>query len=177
MAFTEPLYLETYAIAFHELLFYKDATSDSNWVAMMQQKMDSIFANKTWSLVDLLSKYKVIAVKWIYKFKSRNPPTRPKFKAQLVAKGDQQHMGFNFQETFLPMVKWTTMKIVIYMAAMKGWQLLHLDVKTAFLNGNIIDTVFLKHPPGFILREQEHLVCHLHKAIYRLRQSSHAWHE
>jgi hypothetical protein len=124
--------------------------------------MASLHANNIWTLVDLPSGHSAIPVKWVYKLKSKAVGTPPKFKARLVACGDRQHEGLDYQETFAPVVKWSTMQLVVSMAAMHGWPIHHLDVKCTYLNGPITNAVFLKQPPGFITHGQEHLVCRVY---------------
>jgi hypothetical protein len=143
----------------------------------MEQEIASLHANHTWTLLDLPPGHKAIPVKWVYKLKSGLVGTPPKYKARLVVRGDRQHEGLDYQETFAPVVKWSTMRLVVSMAAQRGWPIHHLDVKCAYLNGPITDAVFLQQPPGFVSPGREHLVCCVHRAIYALRQSARAWNE
>jgi hypothetical protein len=160
-----------------EPLFYQDAISNPAWIKTMEEEIASIHANRTWSLLDLPPGHHPISVKWIYRLKTGSPGSAPKYKARLVARGDQQGAGIDYQETFAPVVKWSTMRTLVSLAAQHGWPVHHMDVKSAFLHDLLDDTVFIKQPPGFIQPGSEHKVCRLHKALYGLRQSPRAWND
>jgi hypothetical protein len=103
-----------------EPLSYKATATNPDWVLTMEQEITSLHANNTWTLVDLPPGYSAIPVKWVYKLKSGPVGTPPKFKARLVARGDRQYEGLDYQETFAPVVKWSTIQLVVSMAAMRG---------------------------------------------------------
>jgi hypothetical protein len=142
----------------------------------MDQEMESITTNNTWSLAKLPPGHHAIPVKWVYKLKTGPSDAPPKYKARLVARGDQQLHGIDYHDTFSPVVKWSTMRILVSLAAQKCWVIYHLDVKSAFLKGDITEVVFCKQPPGYACPGQEHLVYRLYKALYGLHQSQRAWH-
>lgn len=100
-----------------------------------------------------------------------------KFKARVVAHGNEQREGLDYEETFAPVVRWSTVWLIVALATAFDWTLTHMDVVTAFLNGTLKETIFMKQPPGFAIPGKEHLVCKLRKSIYGLKQSPRAWYE
>ena len=141
----------------------------------MQKEIDSIHSNRTWSLVPLPPDKKAISSKWVYKLKPGTPVTPTRYKARLVARGFEQKDGVDFLETFAPVVRWETIRILIAIAVHLQWPIHQLDVLTAFLNGLLKEDVYMYQPPGFVVAGAEHLVCKLHKALYGLKQSPRAW--
>jgi transposase InsO family protein len=154
---------------------YAQAATDPHWIAAMADELNSIRANQTWILVPCPSDIKPLHVKWVYKLKIDTDGRPLRYKARLVARGDEQLAGVDFTETFSPVVKWSTMRTVVSMAAMHGWPILHLDVKYAFLNGDLTERVYIFQPPGFIQPGAEDHICLLNKALYGLRQSPRQW--
>jgi hypothetical protein len=100
--------------------------------------------------------------------------TTDKFKARFVARGFQQKEGIHFDETFTPLVKWGTIRSIVALATHSNWQIFHLDVKIAFLNGDLHE-VFMRQPEGFSSPGNERKVCCLLKALYGLKQAPRAW--
>jgi hypothetical protein len=92
-----------------------------------------------------------------------------------VARGYEQQHGINFQETFAPIVRWKSIRLIIAFAAHFSWPIHHMDVVTAFLNGYIQEDIFMQQPPGCVLPGSEHLVCKLNRALYGLKQSQQQW--
>ena len=133
--------------------------------------------NKTWDLVDLPPGAKPIGLKWIFKIKRNADGSINKYKSRLVAKGYIQRHGIDFEEVFAPVARIETVRFIIALAASRGWEIHHLDVKTAFLNGDLKEVVFVSQPEGFEVKGQEHKVYKLHKALYGLRQAPRAWNE
>lgn len=109
----------------------------------MKAELDSIVRNKTWELVDKPDGVKPIGLKWIYKIKRNADGSINKYKARLVAKGYVQQEGIDFEEVFAPVARLETIRLLIALAATNGWEIHHLDVKTAFLNGDLIETVYV----------------------------------
>jgi hypothetical protein len=158
-----------------EPLTFKQAHLNPHWRSAMQAEIDSIHSNRTWSLVPLPPDKKAISSKWVYKLKPGTPATPTRYKARLVARGFEQQEGVDFLETFAPVVRWETIRILIAIAVHLNWPIHQLDVLTAFLNGLLNEDVYMYQPPGFVAAGAEHLVCKLHKALYGLKQSPRAW--
>jgi hypothetical protein len=156
-------------------LTFKQAHTNPHWLAAMQTEIDSIYSNNTWTLVPLPTDKRAISSRWVYKIKpgANGNPTR--YKARLVARGFEQQDGIDFLDTFAPVVRWETIRILIAIAVHLNWPIHQLDVLTAFLNGILREDVYMHQPPGFITPGAEHLVCKLHKSLYGLRQSPRAW--
>jgi hypothetical protein len=98
-----------------------------------------------------------------------------KYKARLVAKGYVQKKGIDYEEVFAPVARLETVRLILAMAANRGWEVHHLDVKTAFLNGELIEDVYVTQPEGFVKEGQEQMVFKLRKALYGLKQAPRAW--
>jgi len=96
-------------------------------------------------------------------------------KARLVAKGYVQRAGVDFDEVFAPVARLDSVRALLAVAAHEGWKVHHLDVKSAFLNGELAEEVYVAQPPGFSIPGREHQVLRLHKALYGLRQAPRAW--
>lgn len=119
--------------------------------------------------------FNVVGCKWVYKIKRRADGSLEQYKAQLVAKGFHQEEGVDYFETFSPVVRPTTIRLVLTLALSYGWPLQQLDVHNAFLNGTLQETVYMAQPPGFEDPSKPAHVCRLSKAIYGLKQSPRAW--
>jgi hypothetical protein len=98
-----------------------------------------------------------------------------KYKARFVARGFSQKEGVDYEETFSPVARYTSIRTIISIAAVMDWRLHQMDVKTAFLNGVIEEEVYIKQPQGFEVHGRESHVCRLKKALYRLKQAPRAW--
>ena len=154
---------------------FSEAVIDPKWVEAMQEEMASIHKNHTWDLVELPSGKSIVSNKWVYTIKCKADGTPQRYKARLVARGYEQQHGIDYEETFAPVVKWGTIRTLVALAAFQGWKLFHMDVITAFLNGDLEGEVYISQPQGFVLPGQEHLVCRLRKALYGLKQAPRAW--
>jgi histone deacetylase 1/2 len=122
-------------------------------------------------LVPLPTNRKAIGCKWVFCVKENADGTVNKYKARLVAKGFHQVHGFDFNETFSPVIKPVTIRIILTLALTYNWPLQQLDINNAFLNGILEEEVYMMQPPGFTAPNSS-LVCHLHKALYGLKQAS-----
>jgi len=152
------------------------ASSDSNkWIGAMLEEYNSIMENGTWELVPLPPGRKAVGCKWVYKIKRDAAGNIKRWKARLVAKGYSQVEGLDFTETFAPVAKFSSIRILLSLAAANDWECHHMDVKTAFLNGDLEEEIYMEQPEGFVKAREEHLVCKLQKTIYGLKQSPRAW--
>ena len=140
----------------------------------MQTEIQALEDNQTWSLVPLSHNKRTIGCKWVYKLKLNPDGTIERYKARLVAKGYSQVAGIDYRETFAPVAKLTTVRVLLSLAALKGWHLHQLDVNNAFLHGDLTEEVYMDLPPGFG-RKGETKVCKLHKSLYGLKQASRQW--
>ena len=140
----------------------------------MQQEYDALQKNNTWDLVPLPPNRQVIGCKWVFRVKENADGSINRFKARLVAKGFHQVHGFDFNETFSPVIKPVTIRIILTLALSHEWKLFQLDVNNAFLNGSLEEIVFMTQPLGFEVTNKS-LVCKLNKAIYGLKQAPRQW--
>ena len=156
---------------------FESAREEKVWRDACEEEIKSIVKNNTWELVDLPAGAKPIGLKWIFKIKRNADGSINKYKSRLVAKGYIQRHGIDFEEVFAPVARIETVRFIIALAASRGWEIHHLDVKTAFLNGDLKEVVFVSQPEGYEVKGQEHKVYKLHKALYGLRQAPRAWNE
>ncbi|PNY13707.1 putative copia-type protein, partial [Trifolium pratense] len=153
----------------------KSALKDPLWVNAMQEEICALHSNKTWELVPRPTNANVVGSKWVYRIKFKEDGSIDRFKARLVAKGFTQVPGIDFDETFSPVVKHTTIRFVIALSLSLNWSMRQLDVKNAFLHGKIKETVFMEQPPGFVNPKTPNHVCLLKKSLYGLKQAPRAW--
>ena len=157
---------------------YEEALEDvdaQEWKKAMDREMESMGSNSFRSLVEAPKGVKPIGCKWIYKRK-RGPDGKVEtFKARLVAKGYTQKEGIDYDETFSPVAMLKSVRIVLTVAAVLDYEIWQMDVKTAFLNGELEEDIYMQQPKGFIALGQEHMVCKLHRSIYGLKQASRSW--
>ncbi|KAF0905494.1 hypothetical protein E2562_004459 [Oryza meyeriana var. granulata] len=132
-------------------------------------------SNQTWRLVPLPPGHRPIGLKWVYKVKKNAAGEVIKHKARLVAKGYVQQPGVDFDEVFAPVARIESVRLLLALAAQEGWSVHHMDVKSAFLNGELIEEVYVRQPPGFTVAGHEDKVLRLDKALYGLRQAPRAW--
>ena len=161
-------------------LTYKEAIGDvdgKSWKRAMKNEMDSMESNKVWELVDLPDGIKPIGCKWVYKRKRNAEGKVETFKARLVAKGYTQKAGIDYEETFSPVAMLKSIRILLSIAAAFDYEIWQMDVKTAFLNGQLDEEIYMKQPDGFIANGQENKVCKLLKSIYGLKQASRSWNQ
>ncbi|GJR47272.1 retrotransposon protein, putative, ty1-copia subclass [Tanacetum coccineum] len=160
----------------HEPLTYQEAVAcedSSKWKAAMEEEMDSLRKNKTWELVDHPAGQKLVSCKWLFKIKEGiEGVQKPRYKARLVARGFTQRAGIDYNEVFSPVVRHTSIRVILALTACKDYELEQLDVKTAFLHGNLEEVIYMKQPPGY---EQGNKVCLLKKSLYGLKQSPRQW--
>ncbi|WKA10965.1 hypothetical protein VitviT2T_028505 [Vitis vinifera] len=158
---------------------YAEALVVPEWQHAMRAELQALESNNTWSLCTLPPGKTAVGCKWIYPVKYHDDGSIERYKARLVAKGFTQQEGVDFFDTFSPVAKMVTIKVLLSLASIYNWHLTHLDVNNAFLHGDLSEEVFMHLPPGYH-REGEPLlpsntVCKLHKSIYGLRQASRQW--
>ena len=159
-------------VTFHEAL---NSNQASKWLEAMRDEMDSMSNNQVWELIDLPDGFKPIGCKWVFKTKKDSKGNVERFKARLVAKGYTQREGIDFTETFSPVSTKDSFRIIMALVAHFDLELHQMDVKTAFLNGDLSEEVYMQQPEGFIERGKEHMVCRLKRSIYGLKQASRQW--
>jgi len=130
--------------------------------------------NGVWEIIPRPEDRSVATSKWIYKIKHAIDGSVDKYKARFVARGFSQLEGIDYEETFSPTTRYTTIRSLVSLAASMGWNIHHMDVKIAFMNGTI-DEVYIEQPLGFEIKDRKAYVCKLKKALYGLKQAPRAW--
>ncbi|KAK1608175.1 hypothetical protein QYE76_031848 [Lolium multiflorum] len=154
------------------------ASQDADyWKEAVRSEMDSILANGTWEVIGRPYGCKPVGCKWVFKKKLRPNGTIEKYKARLVAKGYTQKEGEDFFDTYSPVARLTTIRVLLSLAASHGLLVHQMDVKTAFLNGELEEEIYMEQPDGFVVDGQEGKVCKLLKSLYGLKQAPKQWHE
>ena len=153
---------------------YEDAVAVAKWKSAMDDEMNSITKNKTWTLVQLPVGSKKIGVKWVYKTKYNELGGLEKHKARLVAKGYTQKHGIDYTEVYAPVARMETVRMIAAIAAQRNWNIFQLDMKSAFLHGELNEEVYVEQPKGYEIKGSEEKVYRLHKALYGLKQAPRA---
>ena len=135
----------------------------------MDEEIESMKSNKVWKLVDLPIGRKAIGNKWILKIKCKVDGSIERFKARLVAKGYTQQEGIDYEETFSPVVRFTSIRLILSIVAKLDLELHQMDVKTVFLNGELEEEIYIEQPIGFVKKGEENKVCRLQRSIYGLK--------
>jgi hypothetical protein len=141
----------------------------------MNDELKSMSNNDVWDLVEIPDGAKTVGCKWVYKTKHDSNGNIERFKARLVAKGFSQREGIDYNETFSPVSSKDSFRIIMALTAHYDLELHQMDVKTAFLNGDLEENVYMAQPEGFVMKDNEHLGCRLKKSIYGLKQASRQW--
>ena len=148
---------------------YKEALASRDspfWKEAINDEIDSLLSNGTWVLVDPPPNSKPIGCKWIFRIKDGNL-----FKARLVVKGFWQKEGVDYFDTYAPVARITSIRLLFALASIYNLCIHQMDVKTAFLNGDLNEEVYMEQPEGFVLPGNEHKVCKLTKSLYGLKQA------
>ena len=154
---------------------YRSALADPHWRAAMTDEYKALLDNNTWRLVPRPSGANIVTGKWIFKHKFHSDGTLARHKARWVVRGYSQRHGIDYEETFSPVVKPATIRVVLSIAASRSWPIHQLDVKNAFLHGTLAETVYCQQPSGFVDPAQPDHVCLLQKSLYGLKQAARAW--
>ena len=158
---------------YRDPLTFKEAmrsTLAEEWRAACQYEIDALAKNCTWTLVDLPAGRKAVRSKWVFKRK-----IDLRYRARLVAKGFTQIFGLDYDETFSPVARFESLRLLLALAALEDWEIHQMDVKSAFLNGLLDEEIYMEQPEGFVDPDHPNKVCLLNKAIYGLKQASRAW--
>ncbi|CAH9116094.1 unnamed protein product [Cuscuta europaea] len=156
------------------LLLFKVALQDSRWKKAMDEEYQALLRNHTWDLVPP-AHHSPITCRWIFRVKRHSDGSIARFKARLVARGFLQQPGRDYSETFSPVFKPSTLRIVLTIALSRAWPIRQLDVNNAFLHGTLEEEVYMVQPPGFEDPAHPTHLCRLKKALYGLKQAPRAW--
>lgn len=153
---------------------YEEAVKSSDkWKRAMDEEMASLQDNDTWTLVNLPKGSKCVKTKWVYKTKKDNDGNVVRFKARLVAKGFTQRYGVDYDETYAPVVRYTSVRLLIALAVSRGLKIHQMDAVTAFLQGDVSHEIYMEQPEGY--NDSTNRVCKLKRAIYGLKQAGRMW--
>lgn len=138
---------------------------------------ESLLKNKTWEVVPVPSGCKPIKCKWVYKLKTNADGSIAHYKARLVAKGYSQTRGIDYDETFSPVVRMESVRLILSIVAKEDLELAHFDVCTAFLYGELKEEIFMAEPEGYESKNIKQMCCQLKKSLYGLKQASRVWNQ
>src|ERR1044072_7552410 len=153
----------------------KEALCDEFWIGAMQEELNQFKQHEVWELVPRPEGTNIIGTKWIYKNKSDAEGTVTRNKARLVAQGYTQVEGVDFDETFAPVARLESIRLLLGVACILKFKLFQMDVKSAFLNGYLNEEVYVEQPKGFVDPSFPDHVYKLRKALYGLKQAPRAW--
>lgn len=148
-----------------------NSVDKDKWIKSIGEELEAHQKNKTWTLVEKPLNAKIISCKWVFRIKDE--PTGPRYKSRLCAKGYLQTKGIDYHETYAPTVRYDSIRLLLTVAAQNNLKILQLDVKTAFLYGELDETIFMKPPEG--LHHEDNVVCKLNKSLYGLKQAPRCW--
>uniref|UniRef100_A0AAV1VK26 Integrase catalytic domain-containing protein n=1 Tax=Peronospora matthiolae TaxID=2874970 RepID=A0AAV1VK26_9STRA len=154
-----------------------ESSDSGKWKEACDSEFDSLQRNDTWEIVPLPKGRKAIGCRWVFRVKENQDGEVERFKARLVAKGFSQKFGVDYEETFAPVAKFTSIRVVLSMAAKYGLMLHQMDVKTAFLNGSLNEDIYMDQPDGYLDATQPDYVCKLKRSLYGLKQSPRMWNQ
>lgn len=167
----------TYCSIIEPLSFEQAIKSEDreNWKEAMNEEIAALKDNDTWELVQKPENVKIVDNKWVFRLKTDSSGQTTRFKARLVAKGYTQQKDIDYSETFAPVVRYDSIRILLALAAEECLEIAQFDVKTAFLYGDLQEAVYMKQPNGFEHQNQPNTVCKLKKSLYGLKQSPKCW--
>ena len=141
----------------------------------MVDEMAALHSTGTWDLVVLPVGKFPVGCRWVYTVKVGPDGQVDRLKARLVAKGYTQVYGSDYGDTFSPVAKIASVRLLLSMAAICSWSLFQLDIKNVFLHGDLAEEVYMEQPPGFVAQGESGLVCRLRRSLYGLKQSPRVW--
>ena len=156
---------------------YNIASKYPKWCTAMDEEFSALQRQQTWTLVPPPHGTNIVECKWVFKLKRNSDGSISSYKARLVAKGFHQQYGIDFTETFSPVVKPPTVRLILALAVTYNWPLRQLDVQNAFLHGMLKEEVYMMQPPGYVTSRFPQHVCKLQKSLYGLKQAPQAWFE
>ncbi|KAF3649136.1 putative tyrosyl-DNA phosphodiesterase 2-like [Capsicum annuum] len=152
------------------------SSNSSFWKKAVNSEIDSILSNHTWELVYLPPGNKPLGSKWIFKRKIKADGTIDKYKVRLVVKGFKQKEDLDYFDTYSPVTRITSIQMLIALAVVYDLEIHQMDVKTAFLNRELEEEIYIEQPEGFVVPEKENKMCKLVKLLYGLKQAPKQWH-
>ena len=147
----------------------------AEWKQAADSEYESLISNETWELVELPTGCTPIGCKWIFRIKYDSSGRVNRFKGRLVAKGYAQKQGIDYEETFSPVVHFSSIRTILAFAVQHNMLIHQMDVVAAFLNGNLQEDLYMQQPNGYVQAGNEQLVCKLKKSLYGLKQSKRCW--
>jgi hypothetical protein len=154
---------------------YEEAVENQVWKDVMAEEYQSIMKNDVWDVVPRPKEKSVVSSKWIYKKKHVVDGSIKKYKVRFVARGFSQKEGIEYEEYFVPVARYTSIRAILSMVVMMKWKVHYMDVNTTFLNGEIKEEVYVEKPLGSETHDRETHVCRLKKDLYGLKQAPRAW--
>jgi hypothetical protein len=154
---------------------FREALRVPHWRTAMETEFAALKDNGTWILVPPVPGVNLIDSRWVFKVKLHADGSIERYKACLVAKGFKQRYGLDYEETFSPVVKPATVRLLLSLALSRGWHLRQLDIQNAFLNGFLDEQVYMRQPPGFADPAKPGHYCRLIRSLYGLKQAPRAW--
>jgi len=159
-------------------LTYEEAVGGADaakWHEAMAKEMAALKQMGTWVLQELPKGQRTVTCKWVFRIKRKADGSVDRYKARLVARGFTQEYGLNYYETFAPVAKHATIRMILGLAAHHDWELHQMDVDCAYLNAELAEEVYMEQPTGFVEEGKERLVCKMLRALYSLKQSGRSW--
>ncbi|CAH9120743.1 unnamed protein product [Cuscuta epithymum] len=154
-----------------------ESEQKDKWFRAMQDEMESLHDNHTFDLVKLPNGKRALKNRWVYRLKQEEHSSNPRYKARLVVKGFNQRKGVDFSEIFSPVVKMSSIRVVLALAAILDLEVEQMDVKTVFLHDNLEEEIYMEQPEGFKVKGKEDHVCRLKKSLYGLKQAPRQWYK
>jgi hypothetical protein len=154
---------------------FEEATQKKQWKEAMTEEHQSIMKNDVWEIMPKPKEKSMVTSKWVSKIKHAADRSVDKYKTRFIAIGFSQKEGEDYDKTFAPVSRYTSIRAIISLVASMGWSLHQMDVKTTFLNGAIEEEVYIEQPQGFEVHSRDTHVCRIKKALYGLKQAPRAW--